>query len=161
MIPTHALLELVPRQMVHELGENRLAKIHPSLSAISRHAGRSHSRRPFRLKYFQIEKSQTRPYADDSTNVMRPAQIGSRTVVIDDIPCEYGGNGSNNLESQAVPFGQHLTPAPNPRSFDKPVRVEYVSYGYGSKEEQYEERQHQLPQAVPVQIEYYVDRRHW
>jgi hypothetical protein len=34
MIPAYTLLELVPGKMLHELSENSLAKVHPSLSAI-------------------------------------------------------------------------------------------------------------------------------
>ena len=35
VIPTYTLLELVPRKMLHELRENSLANVHPSLSAIA------------------------------------------------------------------------------------------------------------------------------
>jgi hypothetical protein len=43
--------------MVHELGENRLANIHPSLSAIPMGCAPHRSDVSFQPKNFQIEKS--------------------------------------------------------------------------------------------------------
>ena len=54
-----ALLKLVGGQVIHELGENSLADIHPSLSAIQRSSGRSGS--PVSPRKVQIEKSRNQP----------------------------------------------------------------------------------------------------
>jgi hypothetical protein len=34
-VTAYALLKLIPRKVLHELGENSLAKVHPSLSAFA------------------------------------------------------------------------------------------------------------------------------
>jgi hypothetical protein len=53
-ITRHTFLKLVPWQVIHELSENSLADIHPSLSAIAAEAS---ALTVFRRKNFQIEKS--------------------------------------------------------------------------------------------------------
>jgi hypothetical protein len=57
VIPTYTLLKLVPGKMLHELRENSLAKVHPSLSAIATGA-KIHLQALARPEEVEIEKSQ-------------------------------------------------------------------------------------------------------
>jgi hypothetical protein len=55
-IPTYTFLELVAGKMLHELRENRLAKVHPSLSEIA-NDGQEHPCNRFHAKNFSNRKS--------------------------------------------------------------------------------------------------------
>ena len=57
----HTFLELVGGQMIHQLSENSLADIHPSLSAIAPGLGGGASHPPFQPEKVEIEKTKVAP----------------------------------------------------------------------------------------------------
>jgi hypothetical protein len=57
VIPAYTLLKFVPGKMLNELRENRLTKVHPPLSTITR-GGNGHHASAFTAETLQIEKSQ-------------------------------------------------------------------------------------------------------